>query len=988
MTEAPPRTLQLEGCVVDLVQRAVVRHSGERCALTALEAELLGHLARSPGQDVERDELLREVWGSSALTRAVDFTVRRLRAKLGEPHPPRHLLTVHGVGYRFVPLAAPPLSPPPPAPDLALRLATGRLDLDRMVFFPDGGQQPQPMSAVEGRVLQVLAASLGTVVPRERLIREVWGPGHLGRALEGTLSRLRAKLDPHKVGVLHTHRHAGVRLDGALPPRALRTNVEPHPGWIARDEQRAVEQALAGGGLVTLVGPGGTGKTALARQVALGLAQRGAEAWFVDLTRAGSDLAALRRVAEVLDVAPSAVAQELGARAAGTLLVLDNVEQLAQDPAFRTRLASWRPLAPGLLLLLTSRAPLELEDEAVIALGGLAPPQGAELYQLRAGLPRQPDPALVQVVVRLEGNPLAIELAAGRAERTPPAELLSRLDEQLDLLIRRPEGAQSQHSTLRAALDWSWDLLEPEARALLMRCSPMTGALDLPLVRSATGRPDAQQGLEALARQSLLQRDGEGYRWYELARVYAEERLARAPFAQQARSESASAVLESAEGALAERHGALRASAEQLSRRMPDLERLCQSPDPQLRGRAALALSVWSLHQGLRGEARAVSQAALERGVPEPVRGQLLATLAASVSASERGALVQAALAALPTRERASQLELARAQIAALRDQLRLDEALALSRSLAEQAREASLPAPLRGRIWLDLAGLLVLLGDSSWSSPLARAEELAREASDELLLGQVLRVRALALAQRDPAGAAACCAELVAVIGGLRSPALHQGALVKSILVEQLWGRLPELAPPGTLRPFDMELVIDMAAQLVASWLEPGTASARDPGGVLAFARAMGLLAAEEPRHALAMIPPDATSTAPLAALAMARAESVDPEGARDCLDRASGLCRSPSERRLVELAGAHLALLAGEPDSAERARILLAVGQVVPCAPGVTRELPIEVSLVRMRLEVALARMDSHPLAPDAWLTAGTAPAAWLARQRAAAQ
>jgi DNA-binding response OmpR family regulator len=963
-----PRTLQLEACVVDLVQRVVVRTSGESCTLTSLEAELLGHLARYPGQDVHRDELLREVWKSTALTRAVDFTVRRLRVKLGEPHPPRHVLTVHGVGYRFVPLAAEsPLPVQPVQAAARVALATGELDLGRMVFLPEGEREPQALTAIEGRVLQVLAGSLGSVVSRERLVHEVWGAGHLGRALEGTLSRLRAKLDPHKVGVLHTHRHAGVRLDGARTTPVPRTNVEPEL-WIDRDERRLVEAALSPGALVTLTGPGGTGKTALARAIAWGLAQRGTAAWFVDLTRAGSDRDAGSRVAEVLGDAQSE----------GTLLVLDNVEQLAADTAFLARLAGWRRLAPPLRLLLTSRTALQLEGEVVVALDGLPPSQGARLYNLRAGLPDTPDDALVQLVKRLEGNPLAIELAAGRAQRNTAAELLERLDEPLEWLVSRPEGARSQHSTLRGALDWSWDLLDPEGRALLMRCAPLAGALDGALVQSATGRQDARQGLEALARQSLLRRDKEGYRWHELVRVYAAERLSRAPFLEQARSDCAAAVLESAEDALEGRHRSLCLSAEELCRRMPDLERLVHSADPRARGRAALVLSSWSLHQGLRGEARALSGDALARGVDEQVRGRLLAVLAASSSLFELPSLLQAARSALPADDLVSHLELARALAAARRDQFRLDETLAMSRELAEQARSPRLPASLRGRVWLDLANVLVLLGDPSWSGALARAEELAQEASDDLLFAQALRVRALA--QPDPGAAA----ELVRVMGKLRSPALHQGSLVKAILIEQVWGRYPELAPAEALPPVDMGQVIDLAAQMVASWLEPGTPEANDPDGILAFSRAIGLLAAEQPQHARAMVPGSAARATPLAALAMAQAECGD-ETASDSLARASGLCRTPSERRLVELARAHLALIGGEPGAIEQARTTLALGQVVPCAPGVLREIPIEVSLARTRLELVLARKESQPLAPDGVLLSGTAPSGWLERQRA---
>jgi DNA-binding winged helix-turn-helix (wHTH) protein len=132
--------LELRTCSVDLGRRQVLR-DGSVVSLSRLEAELLAYLALHPHQDISRDELWREVWRGSAdsTSRAVDLAVTRLRRKLGEPDPPEHLITSHGVGYRFAPAAHPHSAHPrsegarPVAREL-VRLATGALDLGGRVF--------------------------------------------------------------------------------------------------------------------------------------------------------------------------------------------------------------------------------------------------------------------------------------------------------------------------------------------------------------------------------------------------------------------------------------------------------------------------------------------------------------------------------------------------------------------------------------------------------------------------------------------------------------------------------------------------------------------------------------------------------------------------------------------------------------------------------------------------------------------------------------
>ncbi|MEQ1508694.1 MAG: winged helix-turn-helix domain-containing protein, partial [Myxococcota bacterium] len=197
---------------VDLDTGEVHLDDGREHRLTTLETALLAHLARRPGVDVDRDALVREVWGSAGAShRVVDFAVGRLRKKLGEPRHPRHVTTSHGYGYRFVPATAEP-TPIPPMPDQVVPLATGRLHLGQRRFVSDRGTVA--LSALDARILAVLVGANGGLVPRDELARRVWGIGRHELALRAAISRLRTKLgdDPANPRVVDAPKGVGVRL--------------------------------------------------------------------------------------------------------------------------------------------------------------------------------------------------------------------------------------------------------------------------------------------------------------------------------------------------------------------------------------------------------------------------------------------------------------------------------------------------------------------------------------------------------------------------------------------------------------------------------------------------------------------------------------------------------------------------------------------------------------------------------------------------------
>ncbi len=304
--------------------------------------------------------------------------------------------------------------------------------------------------------------------------------------------------------------------------------------------------------LVAVVGPGGVGKTRLAQRVAGNLAS-GFEggAWF-------ADLAAIDRSAEVASAVMSAiglpdrpgataldtVADELGTRR--LLLVLDNCEHVlasAAETAGRLLRA-----CPGVRILATSREPLAIPGERVERLeplattsGGFGTPAAVELFLDRAAThgvswepPEQVLDEIQQVCERLDGIPLAIELAAARTRAISPAELLAHLDDRLRLL-RQPghRSAPTRQQTLEATIAWSYDLLSAEDQATLRRLSVFHGGFSLAAAAAVCAdigaELDTLDRVTALVDRSVVtiqrRRDGDRYRLLESIGVFAQQRL-------------------------------------------------------------------------------------------------------------------------------------------------------------------------------------------------------------------------------------------------------------------------------------------------------------------------------------------------------------------------------------------------------------------------------------------------------------------------------
>ena len=312
----------------------------------------------------------------------------------------------------------------------------------------------------------------------------------------------------------------------AFPPLTSlqRTNL-PIPATPFLGRQRELEEVttlLASGDarLLTLTGPAGAGKTRLALQAAAEASDHYPDGVF------WAPLAALRDPKLVLEVAAQALEARdgLADRIADRrlLLVLDNFEHLI-DAA--DELAGLLAACPNLQLLVTSRELLRLPGEQAYRVPPLEPQDATELFtaRARAADPRfEPDPIVAQLCSRLDNLPLALELAATRVTVLTPEQLLDRLSKRLDLL-KAGRGVDPRQQTLRATIEWSYDLLDEEERILFERLSVFRGGCTLEAAEEIC-EADIDT-LQSLIDKSLLRRQGERFWMLETIREYAAERL-------------------------------------------------------------------------------------------------------------------------------------------------------------------------------------------------------------------------------------------------------------------------------------------------------------------------------------------------------------------------------------------------------------------------------------------------------------------------------
>ena len=271
-----------------------------------------------------------------------------------------------------------------------------------------------------------------------------------------------------------------------------------------------------------MTGPAGAGKTRLALQAAAEASDQYPDGVF------WAPLAALRDPKLVLEVAAQALEARdgLADRIADRrlLLILDNFEHLIDAAG---ELAGLLADCPNLQLLVTSRELLRLPGEQAYPVPPLEPQDATELFtaRARAADPRfEPSPVVEQLCSRLDNLPLALELAATRVAVLSPEQLLDRLSKRLDLL-KAGRGVDPRQQTLRATIEWSYDLLDEEERLLFERLSVFRGGCTLEAAEEIC-EADIDT-LQSLIDKSLLRRQGERFWMLETIREYATERLER-----------------------------------------------------------------------------------------------------------------------------------------------------------------------------------------------------------------------------------------------------------------------------------------------------------------------------------------------------------------------------------------------------------------------------------------------------------------------------
>jgi predicted ATPase len=284
-----------------------------------------------------------------------------------------------------------------------------------------------------------------------------------------------------------------------------RTTLPVQPNSLVGRERELAEviQLLRAHQLVTIIGPGGTGKTRLALQAAAESVDDFADGVLWVPLAALTDPAIVEPTVAQIIGAKDGAAKHIGEKR--MLLLLDNLEQLLPEAALR--LGELAAACPNLRLLLTSRAPLRIVGEHEFAVDPLPETDAVTLFRERA-FASEPESAVREICRRLDGLPLAIELAAARTRLLAPNELLERLDERLSLLTRGPRDAPERQQTLRATIEWSYDLLSPEEQQLFARVAVFGASFDL---EAAEVVCDADlDTLGSLIEQSLVRRWGSG----------------------------------------------------------------------------------------------------------------------------------------------------------------------------------------------------------------------------------------------------------------------------------------------------------------------------------------------------------------------------------------------------------------------------------------------------------------------------------------------
>jgi predicted ATPase len=462
-----------------------------------------------------------------------------------------------------------------------------------------------------------------------------------------------------------TLRAARARTGGGQAGRHtnLPRRVSPLVGRERELEEVTAALRAADTRLLTMTGPGGVGKTRLAVEAARQLLERFPDGVFaVDLSPLADPELMIPHIAQALDVreAPGTAVRERLERFLAEkrlLLVLDNFEHLVEAAPF---VAGLLEAAPNLTVLVTSRALLRLREEHEYAVEPLELPTlsgdamveelertpAVALFVARA---REARPAfaltadnaatVAEICRRLDGLPLAIELAAARLRVLGPESLLGRLEHQLKLLVGGARDLPARQQTMRAAVAWSYELLDEAEQKLLRWLAVFVGGATLEAAEAACGPGELEvlDGLGSLVEKSLLRRrEGEGedvrFVMLEVVREYALEQLEACGEREAAALAHARYFLMLAEEAEPQLRGEeQREWTERLGREVENLRAalaLLLKVEPEKGARLVAALFLFWIHRSLYSEAKRWAERTLSAGTADPkVRVRLLQVL-------------------------------------------------------------------------------------------------------------------------------------------------------------------------------------------------------------------------------------------------------------------------------------------------------------------------------------------------------------------------
>jgi predicted ATPase len=400
--------------------------------------------------------------------------------------------------------------------DASVRLTLGSRTVDlgtRRVEGPDVGLAP-----AEVALLTRLAAAGGDVVPTEELRVLVGAASE--NAFSRAVVRLRAKLeeDPRSPRHLLTLRGEGLALRVDRPTLAI-----PAAGWLERVALvQRVQALLATPGLLTLLGPGGAGKTTLARAAVAGRP----DALFCELVSARTAEDVWRILAGCAAEAVPGDVRGVGglaralARRGPLVVVLDNAEQVVAAVASTVEVLLAG--APALRLLVTSRVPLGTATERRLEVPLLDPDEAAALYALRTG--HAVEPELRELLAEVERLPLVVELFATHARALTPRRLREVYRERA-LALPTATHAPERQQTLGHTLQWSFDLLAQEARGALVRLAVLSAPVPLALAEALVGGAEPLDQLQVLVDAGLVSARGGRIALLDLVRRFAGEQL-------------------------------------------------------------------------------------------------------------------------------------------------------------------------------------------------------------------------------------------------------------------------------------------------------------------------------------------------------------------------------------------------------------------------------------------------------------------------------